>query len=116
MKGNILTDKLLIVKCKSDIPLFNLEDFNCEIFPNKIHNPEDEVQFFSRWVPIDIPFKILKTSIEEESKLTMNTMALQGTNNMSFKLYRFFHLYLLHPIYIARIQDPLKQKANCRKN
>ena len=54
-KGNVPTDKLLIDKCKSDIPIFNLEDFNCEVFPSKIHNPEDEVRFFSRWVPINIP-------------------------------------------------------------
>ena len=54
-KGNVPTDKLLIEKCKSDIPLFNLEDFSCEIFPSKIHSPEDEVRFFSKWVPIDIP-------------------------------------------------------------
>ena len=46
-KGNVPTDILLIDKCKSDITIFNLEDFNCEKFPSKIHNPEDEVRFFS---------------------------------------------------------------------
>jgi hypothetical protein len=55
VKGIVPTDKLLIVKSKSDIPLFNLEDFNIEKYPNKIHGPEDEIQFISRWVPIDIP-------------------------------------------------------------
>jgi hypothetical protein len=68
VKGNVPSDKLLIEKCKSDIPLFNLEDFGCEKFPGKIHNPEDEVRFFSKWIPIHIPSRNMCVRYSKKKK------------------------------------------------
>jgi hypothetical protein len=61
VKGDVSTDKLLLKKCKEDIRLINLEDFECPKYPNKIHNPANEVRFFSQWMmnnKIDINGKV----------------------------------------------------------
>ena len=51
VKGNVPTEKLLLVKFDKHILLFNLEDFKCEKYQNSIHHPEDEARCFSEWVP-----------------------------------------------------------------
>jgi hypothetical protein len=55
VKGIVPTDKLMILEYDINIPLFNLEDFGCEKYPNAIHRPIDEVRFFMQWVPEKIP-------------------------------------------------------------
>jgi hypothetical protein len=55
VKGSVPTDKVLIEKCDINIPLFNLEDFNCEKYPHSIQDPEDEVRFFAQWILSKMP-------------------------------------------------------------
>ena len=55
VKGNVPTDKLLIVKSKPNILQFNLEDIECPKYLYRIHNLEDEVRFFNAWIPRHIP-------------------------------------------------------------
>ena len=56
-------DRLLIAECDKHIPLFKLEDFNCEKYlhsihdPDSIHDPEDQVQYFAQRMPEKIPDK-----------------------------------------------------------
>jgi hypothetical protein len=45
-KGNVPTNKLMILECDINIPLFSLEDFGWEKYPNVIHRPIDEERFF----------------------------------------------------------------------